>query len=111
MDSVLGMFCALAIFYVAFKIMKDSVTKILGEEPAPDLIEKINAEVVALFGNDLMVHHFHLHNYISQKELTLHIRLDGSMTIEDGHGIATVIEDMIQTRFGMSATIHMEPLP
>jgi len=110
MDSVLGMFCALAIFYAAFEIMKESISKLLGEEPDKDLIEKITDEVKKIYTDDLQVHHFHLHNYISQKEITFHIRLDKNMTIENGHIIATNIEEMIKEKFDMAATIHLEPL-
>ncbi|MCL2718364.1 MAG: cation diffusion facilitator family transporter [Lachnospiraceae bacterium] len=110
MDSVLGMFCALAIFYAAFQILKESITKILGEEPDKKLIDEITAEIKQLYGNDLKVHHFHLHNYILQKELTLHIMLNKNMSIEGGHIIATSIEAMIKERFGMETTIHIEPL-
>jgi len=110
MDSVLGIFCALAIFYAAFEIMKESITKLLGEEPAPDLMEKIDAEVKNIYKNDLQIHHLHLHNYISQKELTMHIKLDNNMSIENGHKIASEIENMIKEKFDMEATIHIEPL-
>jgi cation diffusion facilitator family transporter len=110
MDSVLGMFCALAIFYAAFKIMKDAVTKILGEVPDKDIIERLSVEIQKAYDSDLDIHHIHLHNYISQKELTLHIRLDGKKTIEEGHKTATVIEEIVAKEFGMSATVHVEPL-
>jgi cation diffusion facilitator family transporter len=110
MDSVLGMFCALAIFYAAFEIMRHSITKILGEEPAAEFVEQLKLEVSELHKRDLMIHHIHLHNYISQKELTLHIRLEKDMTIEEGHTIATTIEEMIKEKFEMGATIHIEPL-
>ena len=110
MDSVLGMFCALAIFYTAFKIMKGSITKILGEEPEQELIDKLNIEIKKIYDDNLKIHHLHLHNYISQKELTLHIRLDKNMTIEESHKIATVIEGLIREKFGMAATIHVEPI-
>jgi len=109
-DSVLGMFCALAIFYAAYKIMKDSITQLLGEEPDPEFLEKLNNEVMKIYDHDLKIHHVHLHNYISQKELTLHIMLSKNMTIECGHKIATVIEKMIEEQFEMTATIHVEPL-
>jgi divalent metal cation (Fe/Co/Zn/Cd) transporter len=42
--------------------------------------------------------------------LTLHIMLDGDMTIEAGHDIATVVENMIEEKFDMTATIHVEPI-
>ena len=110
MDSVLGIFCALAIFYAALQIMNESITKLLGEEPEQDLIEKITLEVKNIYNDDLHIHHFHLHNYISQKELTLHIKVYKNMTIENGHKIATDIEEVIRDKFNIIATIHVEPI-
>jgi len=110
MDSVLGIFCALAIFYAAYKIMTDAITRILGEEPSQEFIDELNSEVQNLCGADMKLHHFHMHNYISQKELTLHMRLDKDTTIEKGHEIATTIEEMIKNNYGIDATIHIEPL-
>ncbi|MCL2793134.1 MAG: cation diffusion facilitator family transporter [Spirochaetaceae bacterium] len=110
MDSILGMFCSLAIFYAAIQIMKEAISKLLGEGPDQKLIDKINEEVRKIYNNDLKLHHFHLHNYITQKEITFHIMLKGDVTIEIGHKIATDIENMIKEQFDMSATIHIEPL-
>ena len=110
MDSVLGMFCALAIFYAAFEIMKESITRILGEEPDAEFIEALDIELSRIYEHDMQLHHLHLHNYISHKELSLHIRLDGNMTVEEGHEIASLIEDMIKEKFEIDATIHIEPL-
>ena len=110
MDSVLGLICALVIFYAAFEIMKEVVTKILGEEPKQDFIDSLNDEIKKIHDDDLKLHHIHIHNYITHKELTLHIRLDKDMSIKEGHDIATVIEDMIEEKFNMAATIHVEPL-
>ncbi|MCL2381599.1 MAG: cation diffusion facilitator family transporter [Treponema sp.] len=110
MDSALGIFCALAIFYAGFKILKESVSKLLGEEPSRELIEKINAEVKKVYSDDLQMHHFHLHNYVLQKEMTLHIRLLKNMTVEHSHKIATAIEAIIREHFDIAATIHVEPM-
>ena len=110
MDGVLAIICALAIFYAAFEVMKEAVTKILGEEPELDLQNKITAEALKIYDNDLKIHHLHIHDYITQKELTLHIMLEESMSIKEGHKIATSIENMIKEKFDMVATIHIEPL-
>ncbi|MDR2952494.1 MAG: cation diffusion facilitator family transporter [Treponema sp.] len=110
MDSVLGMFCAAALFYAAFEIMKESITKLLGEAPEQELIGKITEEINAVNKNDLKIHHIHVHNYISQKEMTLHIRLDENMTIKEGHKIATAIENLISEKFNITATVHLEPI-
>jgi divalent metal cation (Fe/Co/Zn/Cd) transporter len=110
MDSVLGVLCVLAIFYAAFQVLKESASKVLGEKPKQEIIDKIINEVDILCDFDLKLHHFHLHDYISQKELTLHMMVEKDMTVEKGHEIATAIEDMIMEKFGMEATIHIEPL-
>ena len=109
-DSVLGAAVALMLFYAAYTIMKETVTKFLGEEPGETLINSISAEVKKIYHDDLRIHHFHIHNYIIHRELTLHIRLDKNLTIEKGHKIATDIETMIKEKFDMVATIHVEPI-
>jgi cation diffusion facilitator family transporter len=109
-DSVMGILVALAIFYATFTILKEAITKLLGEEPDTELVRDITERVKSVYHDDLQLHHFHIHNYVLHKELTLHIKLDKNMTIEKSHGIATEIEKMIESDFGISATIHTEPL-
>jgi cation diffusion facilitator family transporter len=109
-DSVLATVIALFLFYAAFVVIKETVTKMLGEEPGEDLVTKITALVKTMYHDNLQVHHFHLHDYVTEKELTLHIRLDKNMTIEKGHKIASEIEEKIKEDFGIIATIHIEPL-
>ena len=109
-DSVLGAIIALMIFYAAYKIIIETVDKLLGEDPSQALIDEITNEVKKYYRDDLMLHHFHLHNYILHKELTLHIRLNKNLSIETGHQIASDIERIIMQRFGLTTTIHVEPL-
>ncbi|MDR0554700.1 MAG: cation diffusion facilitator family transporter [Treponema sp.] len=110
LDSVLGAAVSLMLFYAAYKIIRETITKLLGEEPGQELIDKITEAVIPVFGDGLRLHHFHLHNYVAHKELTLHIRLNKDLTIEKGHQIATGIENIIGERFGIITTIHIEPL-
>ena len=110
MDSFLGIICALVIFYAAFEIMREVITKILGEEPSQELIDKLTVRIREIYGEELHLHHFHIHNYINHRELTFHIRLDKDKTIEEGHIIAKKIENMIEKEFDMDTTIRVEPL-
>jgi cation diffusion facilitator family transporter len=110
-DSVLGALVSLLLFYAAYAILREAATKLLGETPGKELIKKITAAVKTLYPQDnLRLHHFHLHNYVAHQELTLHIRLAKDLSIAEGHKIATNIERIIGTQFGMTATIHVEPL-
>ena len=110
MDSVLGLFCALAIFYAAYQIMKESITKLLGEAPSQELIDDIKSDISKLYGSSLDAHGFNIHNYITQKELTFHIKLNKFMTLEDSHKITIYVEDLIKSKYKISATIHVEPI-
>jgi len=109
-DSALAAVVALFLFYAAFAITKETITKMLGEEPGGELVDTITALVKSGYGDSLHIHHFHLHDYVTEKELTMHIRLDRNMTIERGHQIASGIEAAIKEKLGMIATIHIEPL-
>ena len=109
-DSVLGIVIALMLFYATFMILREVITKLLGEEPSQELVDTITDEVIKVFEHDLNIHHIHLHNYIVHKELTLHIRLNKDWSIEQGHKIATKIEDIVMDKFHMTATVHVEPL-
>ena len=109
-DGALGIVVSLMIFYAAYKILMESVSKILGEVPGEELIEEVNAHISSLFTYELHPHHFHVHNYISSKELTFHIKIDNHLSVEAGHGIATAIEDLLDEKMSLSTTIHIEPI-
>jgi len=109
-DSVLGIIVALMLFHATFMILKEAINKILGEKPEQKLIDEITSEIKNFYHDDLHLHHFHLHNYVSHQELTFHIRLNGFLTVGAAHKIAQEIEKIIEEKFNMSATIHVEPL-
>ncbi|MCL1959706.1 MAG: cation diffusion facilitator family transporter [Spirochaetes bacterium] len=109
-DSVLGVIIAFMLFYAVFEILKEDITKILGEEPGTELIGKITNEIKEIYNDDLNIHHVHLHNYTTHKELTFHIRLKGNLTIGEAHNVTVKIEDKIEEKYGLIATIHVEPL-
>jgi len=109
-DSALGAVIAIMLFYATWVIIKEAITKILGEKPDEDLIQQITKEVNNIYKDDLKIHHFHLHNYINHKELTFHIRLNGNLSIMRAHDITLEIEKRLEEKYGIVATIHVEPL-
>jgi len=108
-DSVLGAIISLMLFYATYEIAKEAINKLLGEKPGSDLIEEINKLVRQHFSDELYLHHFHIHNYVGHQELTFHIKLKNELSIEEGHKIATDIENIILKQFGIISTVHVEP--
>ena len=109
-DSVLGVIIALTLLYAVFKIAREAVVTLLGEAPAPALTRQIADIARSVYPADLQMHHFHIHNYVTCQELSFHIKLAPSLSIEEGHKIATDIETAIYEQLGIAATLHVEPL-
>lgn len=109
-DGALGILISLMLFYAVFSIVKDAISKILGEQPSEQVIEKVKEIISGFSDAKLFPHHFHLHDYVNHKELTFHIQIDENESIKYGHEIATEIEQIIKEKLNITATIHIEPL-
>jgi len=108
-DSALGIIIAFILFYVAYEMIKDAISRILGEEPSVELIEKIENLVKSNCSKNVYPHHYHIHNYVSNQELTFHIKVDNKMDVLSAHNIVTNIEKIIERELHIIATIHIEP--
>ncbi len=109
-DSVLGASISFMLFYATYQIAKEAINKLLGEIPGSELVEKIKNSIQHYIVDDLNPHHFHIHNYVGHQELTFHIKLKNDLSIEEGHKIATDIEDIVYKQLGIISTIHIEPV-
>jgi len=109
-DGVLGLIVALLIFYAAYEIIKEGTDPLLGEKPDKDLLDNLHIIAREASGINTHMHHVHLHRYGEHIELTAHIRLPKTITLEKAHAIADDIELEIMNKLNIEATIHMEPL-
>jgi len=108
-DSLLGAIIAIMLFYAGYQIIKGAISKILGEKPSDELVEKIKNLISSNYPENIYPHHFHIHNYVRYQELTFHVKLDGAMDVTRAHSIVTAIEKRIKEEFNINATIHIEP--
>lgn len=109
-DAILSVIVAFFIMYTAYKIIKSSISTILGEKVDADLISQVEVLVCEVAGREVYLHHVHLHDYVTQKELTFHIRLPPECTIEKAHQITSLMEIRIREEFQIEATIHVDPV-
>lgn len=108
-DSALGIIVSLILVHAVYDIIKDAISKILGEEIPENVITDVKGLIKNNYKQDLGAHHFHCHNYGEHKEITFHIKLDPKMTIEEGHNICDKIEMEIKNDLNITATIHIDP--
>ena len=107
-DGALGILVSLMIFYASYEILRDSVSRLIGETPDRKVVDKIEALIVKMDLN-VQPHHFHLHRYGDHVELTFHLTMDGDLTLEQAHDQAHRIEQALRDQMRIEATIHMEP--
>ncbi len=108
-DGAMGILVTLLILHAAYSILKDVFNAFLGEKPDKQILNKINDICTKHYESAVYPHHIHVHHYGAHTEMTLHIKLDKSLSLEGAHNITSMIEDDIRTELGIEATIHTEP--
>ncbi|MCF8366430.1 MAG: cation diffusion facilitator family transporter [Bacteroidales bacterium] len=109
MDGVLGILVALMIIYAAWQILRNSMSRLLGEAPDPKLKSKLEQSAAKVTPLKLNIHHLHMHCYGEHKELTFHINLPGKMNVEDAHDLVDEIEKQVEIDLNFIATVRVEP--
>ena len=107
-DGCLGIIVAIMIFYASYQILRDSITRLIGETPDPGLLKEVE-DIIRDIAPEVAPHHFHLHSYGEHRELTFHISMVSSLTLKDAHEKANMIEEALRGQMNLEATIHMEP--
>ena len=107
-DGVMGIIISLIIAKIAFDILRDTVSRLIGEKPEESFIRELEKIVRENTFEDVKLHHVHLHKYGNHQELTLHIVLPKDMKLDKAHQIATDLEKIINSEMSVDTTIHVE---
>ena len=108
-DSALGLIVSLILFHAVYDIIKDAISKILGEQIPDSIAKNVKEIILSIYNTELGAHHFHCHNYGEHKEITFHIKVDPKLSVKEAHIIANKIEEEIQKKLNIISTIHIEP--
>jgi cation diffusion facilitator family transporter len=108
-DGAMGILVALLILHAAYGILMEVFHAFLGEKPNKQIVNKINEICTKHYESAVYPHHIHVHHYGEHTEMTFHIKLEKSLSLEGAHNITSMIEDDIRTELGIEATIHTEP--
>lgn len=108
-DGALGVAISVAIMYTGFSTARDSIDRLLGSPPDPEIREKINA-IVMSSKSILGVHDLRLHDYGPGRTLaSLHVQVSHEANIVDIHNEIDRIEKLIEKELGVSMVIHVDP--
>ncbi len=108
-DGAAGLALSLIILYTAIKLVLEASSELLGKAPEKSIIERIKYIAKSASPVVLNVHHIHIHRYGEHVEVTLHVDLPDTITLEEAHKIATLVEEKIKSELGYEVTVHVEP--
>jgi cation diffusion facilitator family transporter len=108
-DGVLGILVAIMIAWAAYDIMREAIHPLMGEKPSSALQNQLQRITLETLGFDPQPHHVHIHRYGNHVELTFHITLSGSLSLEEAHEYIEMLEQEIERKLEMTATIHADP--
>jgi len=109
LDAIAGLVVVGFIFYTAYEIARDASSFLLGKAPSEDMVELIRLIAHSVRGVK-SPHAIYVHDYGTRKAITLHILVDKDLSVEQGHGIASEVEDRISESIpGSNVIVHVGP--
>lgn len=110
LDPLAALVVSLFVIRVAWQLMKPSIDELL-EKSLPKEMEDTITAVILSFKGVRSPHHLRTRYIGNTIAIEVHIRLDGSMTLNEAHDITKRIEAALKEKFGERTHIgiHMEP--
>ena len=110
MDASVSLVMSLLILPAGFKMVKDTISPLIGLAPKVDDVEKIKSGIKNIPGV-LGVHDMMFHSYGPTKVyLTIHIEVDGRLNLFEAHNICDSVEEYLRVKHGIEGTVHIDPL-
>lgn len=109
-DGWAGLLVAAFIIFAGYNAMRDTLSPLLGQAPDPELVQQIEASAMA-HPEILGIHDLIIHDYGPGRGfVSLHAEVNGHGDIYALHDTVDRAEREIRERFGILATIHMDPI-
>ncbi len=109
LDGWFGVAVSLFIIINGIKLMKETISPLIGEAPSPEFTKSITDKIKSYEGI-LGVHDLVIHSYGPLKTyVTIHVEVDSRENILDIHEKIDKIERDLK-RIGYLVTIHMDPI-
>ena len=110
LDGYMGIVVALFIAFAGAGIFKETLGKLLGEAPDPDILKKIRDRIFTHEGvhgiHDLMVHSYGHSKYYA----SVHVEVDANMPMMEGHDLADRIERDFACNTDIVLVVHLDPV-
>ncbi|MGM9521412.1 MAG: cation diffusion facilitator family transporter [Oscillospiraceae bacterium] len=109
-DGWCGTAVAIFILYAGINAAKDTISPLLGQPPAPELVKDIESTVMA-HPEIIGVHDLVVHDYgPGRMMISLHGEVPGNGDINILHDAIDLIERELNEKFQCISVIHMDPI-
>ena len=108
LDAYFGFIVSLFIAYAGINIARSSCSRLLGTAPDKELCDGV-ASCAREIDGVIDAHDLEIHDYGSWKVVTLHIGVNGALSLEEAHVIAHRVEDHVSSCFYCDTVVHLDP--
>lgn len=109
-DGVFGILVSLFIIITSIKLIKETISPLLGESLSPEFIKKMKNVILSHDGvlgvHDFMIHSYGTNNYFA----TAHVEVDRKVDIMKSHDMIDNIEREFKENHNVSLSIHLDPI-
>lgn len=110
LDGYLGIAVAIILLYSGFRMVKETLTPLLGAAPDAELVKKIKDNVMA-YDNISGVHDIIIHNYGPDRWMaSIHAEVPNNIDIVKIHNIIDKAEKEISEELNIYLVIHIDPI-
>ncbi|MGQ9473588.1 MAG: cation diffusion facilitator family transporter [Candidatus Caldatribacteriaceae bacterium] len=109
LDGILGLLVVVFIAWVGIELLQESISFLIGKAPNKEFMEKLRTVILSVPGV-LSFHDVLVHDYQSQKVISLHIKVQEDLTAREAHQIALEVQDRVREKLGNSKiSVHIDP--
>lgn len=109
-DGVIGIAVSLFIIYSGIKLIKETISPLIGEAPSKEFIDDITDSILSYDGV-LGLHDMTIHTYGPEKIfITTHVEVDSSVDVNISHDMIDNIEQDFLKNRNINLVIHLDPI-
>ena len=109
-DGYIGVLIALAIIYAGFKLIKETISPLIGEAPSKELIDSIKNGVLS-YEYITGVHDLIVHNYGPGRTMaSIHAEFPANINVMTIHEVIDKAERQLSEKLELHLVIHMDPI-
>lgn len=109
-DGYMGLAVSLFIIYSGIKLIKETVSPLLGEAPSEEYVAMIK-EKLNSYDNILGYHDLMIHSYGPAKNfITVHMEVDSNIDVMKSHDIIDMIEQDFLNEYNVNLVVHLDPV-